>query len=97
MAGKARRRTVRMYMCRKVICAQVLKVGARPRSVRDRRGVIIIIIKLVIDGRLGGLYNYLHTTIPCLHPGLRRPHPWVRRRPFPCVGGCCSRPAWRIL
>lgn len=29
-------------MCRKVICAQVLKVGARPRSVRDRRGVIII-------------------------------------------------------
>ena len=32
MAGKARMRTIKAYMCRKVTCAQVLKVGERPSS-----------------------------------------------------------------
>lgn len=30
--GKERRRAVRRYMCRKVIWAQVLKVGVRPSA-----------------------------------------------------------------
>lgn len=32
MAGKARMRTVKAYMCRKVTWAQVLKVGGRPSA-----------------------------------------------------------------
>jgi hypothetical protein len=72
-------RTVNAYMCKKVICAQVLNVGVRPSSMLGGHlaamGILFDKAGTWVEERreCGG---YLHTTTHCLRRCLRHLSFW---------------------